>query len=47
MGCRIYLDFGVINKCGIPFYWDNPEGSVSQHDTFKCLKEQEVNTDSI
>lgn len=46
MGCRIYSDSGVINKYGIRFYWDNLEGSVSQHDTFKCLKEQEANTDS-
>lgn len=38
---------GVINKCGIPFYHGDVAGSVSQHDTLKCFKEQETNTDSI
>lgn len=38
---------GVINKCGIPFYHGNVDGSVSQHDTLKCFKKHETNTDSI
>jgi len=42
-----YILSGVINKCGVPFYHDNLESSVSQHDTLKCFKEQETNTDTI
>lgn len=47
MGYRVYSDYGAVNKCGIPFYHNNLEGSLSQHDTLKCFKERETNTDTV